>query len=369
MKKEKELFVAIPNCMFAFDSDFFVTNEELIVFYQLAYNVTARNPKVSKVNIELLNSLIEFDKSNPSRGKQKIKDALLGLHEKGYINIRFSDSKLKNATFIEARLPDLAEPIYANEITSGSWTYKGFTGVTHDMYERASTIEQLKVLIYVKWRSFSNIEKKVNYAISFQEWESVLDVSHTTAIKIIESCVTDGLIAKQRGQYYMTFDGQTRQETNKYKVIEEVAEKPLDIAKEINTRIKSIELDDKSTESRSHNWFNNDSYINEDDCYVYLTTTCNVLNEHAIRRINGVRKNNNGRQIIDNLLKKAEIRIQRERKDEKLRKERAERELIELMELEQRTLIKSTKKRYKDDISLFLDDEPVKRRESIEDWG
>ncbi|QGS68704.1 hypothetical protein CV093_10170 [Oceanobacillus sp. 143] len=100
------------------------------------------------------------------------------------------------------------------------------------MYTKSNTIEQFKVLIYVKWRSFSNSKKKQSYAISYREWESVLKVSHQTAVKIIEQCCEDGLIKKERGEYYTNCDGEIRQETNKYQISSNEADETTNVTKE-----------------------------------------------------------------------------------------------------------------------------------------
>ncbi|MGG1400169.1 hypothetical protein ABE288_20455 [Bacillus salipaludis] len=353
-EREKDYFVAIPNRMFAFETECYATNEELMVFYQLGILVTARNPRVAIANIELLNSELEFDRSNQSRGKQKVREALLSLHDKGYIILTFSDSKLKNNTHITVELPDTkSDPIYTQEILSGSWKYKGFTEVTHDMFDRSRTIDQFKVLIYVKWRSFSNTKDRIEYAISFQEWASILKVTHATANKLIDGCVEDGLIVKHSGQYYTTFDGKIRQETNRYVVKEEEEQKPFDIIKEVNISLHYDNLKVKSKEKRKHNWFTPNSKINDNDVYVYKTTNCLYLREHAKKRIDAISMNENGKKMIENFFEKANQRLKKEEQEKKVQEER-DKEMVAQFEDDRFRKWKYKKTKASNDISDIL---------------
>lgn len=372
--KEKDYFVAIPNRMFAFDTEYFTTKEELIVFYQLGLHVTARDPRISIVNIELLNAELELDRSHPTRGKKKIEQALLGLHDKGYIKMTFSGTKLKYTTHLTVKLPEMSDPVYTHEITSGSWKYKGFVEVTDDMFVRTKNIDQFKVLIYVKWRSFLYSKDKLKYAISYMEWESVLDVSHATAVKIIDDCVKEGLIVKHVGQYYTTLGGEPRQETNRYDVKEEKEQNNLDIVKAVNVVLHSDELNGKTIEKRKHQWFIMDSRINVDDMVVYLTTDCSVLKEHAEKRITGISKNENGKESMESLIRKAHQTIRKEEVEKKLQDKRGLEKMAEMKELWERENRAISKQKYQKkkasyDISDFLGDDSVADSKSKDEFS
>lgn len=74
------------------------------------------------------------------------------------------------------------------------------------------------------------------------------------------------------------------------------------------------EIEDKlieitSNEKREHNWFNNNSKIDSNDLYVYMTTKCKILKERALKRINGICKNDAGDKMIENSKKDARKKI------------------------------------------------------------
>jgi hypothetical protein len=303
----RKWFVPIPNRAFAFETTYYLTSEELIVLYNLHYLKLAKDPTTAVTNVNVLNELIVFDINNSSRGKKKIQEILMKLHDKGYIFLSFSDSKLDNNTVIQVFFPDLDSFIYKEPITSGNWTYVGFTEVTEEMYDRANNSQQFKVLIYVEWRSFKNSNEKRNYAISYNEWELVLGVSHQTAVKVIKQCCIDGLIKKHRGQYYINEYGEIRQETNMYETKEDNQEKIIDPMKELHTFMNSEMEREKSAEIRKHNWFNtgDDSWLSVDDFVIYLTTNCSILKKHADKRIKAICGNPSGKEKIDELNQKA----------------------------------------------------------------
>ncbi|ANC78268.1 hypothetical protein ABE65_016255 [Fictibacillus phosphorivorans] len=303
-KKTEDYFVAMPNCMFAFDTDLYVTDEEFLLFYYLGTIVQARNPHLVLTNIEFLSSIMVSFDSNSSRRKSKIKKALLSLETKEYISIHHTSSEIKNNSSLKISIIDLKHPIYTNSVKSGKWTYMGFTQITENMYSSVKNGKQLKIISYVSWRS------QIDYRISYYEWERVLDVSHQTAVKLISECQKKGLIIKHRGDYFITPSGEIRQETNSYEINKKKSTE-FNLAKEINTNAKSETKSMMSIETRPNNWFEtgDDSWLTENDFYIYLTSKCFVLKEHADKRIAGIQKSECGAQKIKNKMEKAENRI------------------------------------------------------------
>lgn len=306
----KESFVAIPNRMFAFETDYFATNDELLVFYHVCTLVSARNPSLCILNIELLNTIMKLDQKNQSRGKQRIKDALLGLAQNKYINIMYSEDIIKYNTLLQISIPSIDDSIYTDPVKSGGSTYTGFTAVTEELFSCAETVLELKVAIYVEWRS------KIDYDVSYKEWTKVLGVCHQTAVKIISECKDKGLIIKLRGDYYYTSTGEIRQQTNKYKSVTKQPE--FNQQKEINTVVKSMTAQSKSTETRSHKWFT-DSRLDDNDLYIFFTTDCTVLKQHAEKRLKGICKTANGKEAIDKLIKKANEKTLKEKHEKQTR--------------------------------------------------
>ncbi|NEU30145.1 hypothetical protein GN156_05040 [bacterium LRH843] len=356
--EKKKSFVPIPNKMFAFETNYFVSNEELVVFYHLHCLNLAKDHLYTITSVDILNSLIEFDLNNQSRGKKKIKQALLNLHDKGYITLSFSDSKLRNSTTLFISLPAIDSSIYKESVKSRNWKYYGFTEVTDEMYERVKTAEQFRVIIYVEWRSFKYSESKDNYAISFSEWESVLGVSHQTAVKIINNCCDEGIIKKYRGDYYINPNGEIRQYTNKYEVKQESQQAAINPVKEIYTEVNAQDSKERSTEKRHHNWFVVDRNVklNVDDLYIYLTSKCPVLIEHAKKRLEAICNSESGKLAMGALKEKAERRIH----EEEVQKQRDEQMVSVFMDERK---VQYNKKKASYDISEILDDETPKKVE------
>jgi hypothetical protein len=348
-KKNEEKFVAMPNCMFAFDTEFYVTDEEFLLFYYLGTIVQVRNPQLVLTNIELLTSIMVSFDSNSSRRKSKIKKALLSLESKGYISITHTSSEIKNTTSLEICLIDLKHPIYTNSVQSGAWTYKGFTQITENMCSSVENGKQLKIISYVSWRS------KIDYAISYNEWEQVLDVSHQTAINLISECQKKGLIIKHRGDYYITASGEIRQETNSYEINNKKSTE-FNLAKEINTFAKSETKSMMSIETRPNNWFEtgDESWLTENDFYIYLTSKCSVLKEHAAKRIAGIQKSVGGAQKIKNKMEKAKKRKQQATFDNKKLSDSQRDMLEDMFDTREATYISQ---KSKNDLSHILGDD------------
>ncbi|WP_422659056.1 hypothetical protein ACK8P5_00450 [Paenibacillus sp. EC2-1] len=297
-------FVPIPMRMFAFETEFFATNDELLVFYYIGTLVSARNPLVAHLNIELLHAMMLLDTTNPSRGKKRIKSAIDSLHSKGYVELSYRESTLKNDTLLEITVLELEHQIYKERVFSRGSSYAGYTAVTDDLFSCATSVLVLRALIYHDWRS------KIDYDISFSEWASILGVSRQTAINVINECTTSGLLSKHRGDYYTEPSGEIRQKTNKYYRKPTAPERSPQ--KDKNTRLQSSASEKESREKRQHNWFT-EKFVNVDDMIVYLTTDCSVLKTHAGKRIKAISNSLSGKQRMDSLLSKAQITISNEK--------------------------------------------------------
>lgn len=295
-------FVAFPMKMYAYETKYFASDDEFLVFFHIGRLVSARNPLIAFVNVELLHPMIQFDRTNDSRNKKRILNAILGLQSKNYIKIEQPEQDAKNTTLLTITLPHVEDSIYTSVVYSGGSKYSGFTPVTDTMFGMADTVKELKVLIYTDWRG------KINYSVSYREWADVLGVSSQTAVNLIESCREKGFISKHRGDYYKADDGSIRQETNRYFVKHSVGG-DWNPDKEMNTALKSMKSKQNSTETRPHKWFTKD-FIVENDMYVYLTTKCDVLKEHAKSRINGVSTSPSGKEIMEKLRTKTMKKIE-----------------------------------------------------------
>lgn len=351
MKKKQEQaspYVAVPNKFFAADTKYFATDDEWLLFYHLGTLVSARDTFVANVNVELLYSFTKWDISNSSRGKGRVRKSLIGLRDKGYIQFECEGEMPLNTALLKITLINPNSPAVMDAVKSNSWTYKGYTRVYEEMFEKTNSVTELKVLTYVTWRLPLD-----NYAISYSEWESVLNVSHSTAVRIIEQCHAKGLITKMRGDYYLTESGETRQKTNKYLIPSEI-----DPKKEMNTKKKANRASTISTERREHQWFETQIWLNDNDFYVYVTSKCEFLKAHAERRIHAISISGaKGKRNMIEGLEKAESRYKQElaARKQKIRISEEEKERI-LEEYEQpRTFESRSIKSPNNDYSYLLD--------------
>lgn len=359
--KQNDFFVAMPNKMFAFDTEFFATDDEFLLFYHLGTLVQARNTSLIIANIELLTSELCSNDTNTSRAKAETKNALFGLQEKGYISINYRESNITYTTYLHITLADLQNNVYTEPVKSGSWEYRGFTGVTDKDFNKTSTAKELKIITYVLWRS------QIKYDISYYEWEKILGVSYSTAVKHIQDCHRNGLIVKQRGDYYTTSSGEIRQETNSYKIKKNVDDdNEVDYNKAFNTLSKSMKRESMSKETRKNNWFKTGSKketrLDENDFYIYQTTKCDVLREQALNRINGLKNTKGGSKLVQYLTKKAKETISLEQ-----RKKCSDiHELVQLEDmLEERPIV--YKKQDTEDYSYMFDDEDIEYKDELDD--
>ncbi|WP_336882265.1 hypothetical protein [Priestia koreensis] len=309
---KKPQYVSIPNKAFAFETDYYLENDELLVYYHVCCCVSARNPLLTLINVDMLSELITFQDNNTARKKKRIRDAVVNLHEKGYFSLSTKEEKIKNSTLLNIHLFHDKTPLFELKVRSGSWNYKGYTQIYDEEFNRVSTPEEFKVLIYTKLRSFENLkEDKCKYAISFFEWASVLKVTHATAVKIINQCVENKIIIKHSGEYYLTTLGKVRQDTNKYELKTETEFE--DSEHEVETQAPDDDIYvkeyHKSTEQSTHGWFYKKSNyrLTPNDMVVYFTTECNVLKKHAEKRIRAVSKSSKGKAAMDNLMNEARI--------------------------------------------------------------
>ncbi|MEK4245288.1 hypothetical protein MKZ20_08085 [Psychrobacillus sp. FSL K6-2684] len=352
---KEENYVQIPNKMFAFDTEYYATNDELFIYYHLGKIVQARNPILILTSIDMLNELTILDQSNLSRGKSRIKNALLGLQAKGYISFE-CDVPLKNTSLIKVYLPNKEDKVFKEKVKSGSWTYYGYTEVRESLLAKAEKIEHIKVLIYVKWREGI---KGIEYAISYSEWEKVLGVSHSTAVKLLNECSQKGMIVKHRGDYYITANGETRQETNRYKVRPDVVSGKFDLQKEVNTIVNSVDLEIKSSEKRKSNWFKTgeESKLHVNDFYIYLTTECTILKTHAKKRIEGLKKSETGLQFYIHTMSKAQEKISLETRDKLIEKVKDEQMMLDMLDDLERPTVSWKQQTNKNDLSDILGDD------------
>ncbi|MGY4793649.1 hypothetical protein ACVNNN_01485 [Lysinibacillus fusiformis] len=348
MKQKNEPYVQIPNKMFAYETKYFMNEYEIYIFYHLGRLVSARDTHYVMTSVDLLTEIIDLSDKNKARLKKRILNALKKLQQTGYIEMNYT-GELKNSTLLNIILPDSQDPIYLEAVRSGSSKYVGYTEVPDSLLKNAEHLNHVRVLIYTKWR------EQIEYKISYKEWACVLGVSDSTAVKILTDCHKKGLIKKIRGDYYIADSGEPMQEINKYK-INNAEDEEVNALKKQNTFLKSIDSKEKSNEKRNHNWFNVDksSKIDVFDMFVYLTTDCDALKQHAEKRIRAIQNSSEGgKKLIESLRYKAN-KIILEEKDRKELEQIHAKQFLE--DYDEHREVTYKKKHHDDDISFLLDD-------------
>jgi len=315
IKEKEDKFVRIPMKMFAYGSDSYVTDDEYVVYYEIVYHLWGRDISVTNTNVEMLYARIGWDVKTPTRGKKRIIEALEGLKVKGYINIDSNGDEIKANTYLIIHSPRIKSKIFDEKIVVEGTTYTAWQGVT-ELIMKASKLDvnkigqRLKVLTYIMWRY------NIDYSISFDEWANVLQVSVSTAKRIIKSLKEEGLIDVVSGTYYTDLDGKVRQEINKYGISKEVEEdkdayKPTITGKQ-RKFMKVLELMTLTTDNRiveRNNLLDYGSKLGVEDMIIYLTSDCTVVKEYGKKRFDAIKKNAKGKAMVEAWETKAKEQI------------------------------------------------------------
>lgn len=320
VKEKEDKFVRIPMKMFAYGSDSYVTDDEYAVYYEIVYHVWGRDLSVTNTNVEMLYARIGWDVKTPTRGKKRIIEALEGLKAKGYIDIDSNGDEIKANTYLVIHSPRIKSKIFDEKIVVEGTTYTAWQGIT-ELIMKASKLDvnkigqRLKVLTYIMWRY------NIDYSISFDEWSNVLQVSVSTAKRIIKSLKEEGLIDVVSGTYYTDLDGKVRQEINKYGISKDVeddkdAYKPTVTGKQ-RKFMKVLELMTLTTDKRiveRNNLLDFGSKLGVEDMIIYLTSDCAVVKEYGKKRFDAIKKNAKGKAMVEVWETKARKKIENDSK-------------------------------------------------------
>lgn len=307
--EREEKFVRIPLKMFAYGTEHYVTDDEIAVYYELGFHCWGRDVSVSNINVELLHARLEWH-----NGKNRIIEALSGLRTKNYIAYNCDD--VKAITYLTINMPRVKSKLYEDKVKVGGTTYTAWEGINETIMnackqDKANTGRRLKVLTYVLWRS------KIGYRIAYEEWENVLQVSESTAKRLIKRLKEEGLINVVSGKYYTDLFGNVRQEINKYdvtksKVEDENSYKPTETEKH-RKMMKVAELLLKTTDERVHkrtNLLEYGSTLDVEDMVIYMTTECLIVKKIGKERYNAISKSLEGREMVESWRQKAKKEIE-----------------------------------------------------------
>lgn len=195
---ERISFVKIPtNMLSTQDITSSVTDDEIIVYYEIMYHRSLQNPTQTNVSVDLLYSRLMWCKSKKNLGKNRIIKALQGLHIKGYLFISNVDIKsIKYTTYLQVKIIPLTD-IPNRQI-------EGFMQVTESTADSAKltnkTGQTFKVLVYALWRS------RIQYAVTYSEWANLLNVDISNAKRIIKRLKDKKLIRVEKSIDYRGFE-------------------------------------------------------------------------------------------------------------------------------------------------------------------
>lgn len=296
------MFIKCYNSFADYSSQYKLTQDEFYIYCYLYTNRTYEEYVLTSVDLIHQTLNISFS-SKESSNKKIIMNCLLNLKQKGIIS--FEADQFKNNTALY---------ITFNEIEA-----KGFEGISYEKFRSFKNATDCYIYFCV-----ARYQKLNGFEASYNDWASVLNVSRKTAIEIIEDVCKRGIIYKEIGGYTdeEIRSNQKKQEKNRYYIQkveqkENVAVKPatssdnnVQVVQENNTTNTANEQE----ETREHNWYENNSLLDENDMYIYLTTNDKKLKQIAEKRIKALEKSEQGRYVVEQLRSKANERIRDEQR-------------------------------------------------------
>lgn len=307
------MYIEVYNTFTNFNSEQKLNANELYL-YSYLHTLQTRENKVY-TNIDLLAQLIIFN-SKKSQNIKKIKELLQSLKQKQII--QFNDTKNNNELMV----------------ISFCKIKGGFEQIDYEIFRSFNDVYDYYIYVCVARTK----EKTVEF--SLWHWESLLELSKPTTVQKLQQAIDKGIICKREGKYTdeeVAGRKQKKQEKNIYylpSVKEKVEQKEKDVTEtsatssDNNVQIvqenDNISADNEQEETREHKWYENNSLLDENDMYIYLTTNDKKLKQIAEKRIKALEKSEQGRYVVEQLRSKANERIRDEQR-------KAEREMLKQM--------------------------------------
>lgn len=229
MNKEqntKEKYVGFPMKMNAFAHEgLFVTQKDenaFILFFLLGkMSLNYWTWGSVETTVVTLSKQLPI-KTKESDNRKEIKRLLLSLHNKGWIKVTLDEESFEYDTLITITMVDLDSSHVMDVVGSDNYKHTGWLKVTQEMFDACKgNARHFRAMIYAEWRMFRGQENEGEYRISLNEWENAMDVSHTTAVKLVKELDELNLVDKHRGAMYQDAYGQPKRETNLYSVVSE----------------------------------------------------------------------------------------------------------------------------------------------------
>jgi hypothetical protein len=296
-----ENWVKMPLAMLAYDTSYYVTDDEALVYAHLVLERQYKSPVETHTNIELINGYLQLDKSNQSRGKERIRVALDGLSRKGYITIINNDEKMKNNSFLTISFYLVDDKLTVTTHDSHQTKFTGYTELHYeDFLKTRNDGRYIKVLMHTLYR------QKISYRVSNAEWANVLQVSEKTVIRDKEKW--SAFVTEIKGKKYRDKKGNARQEPSTYIVgetnSEEIQYKGVKAEVEIQRFIK--DCTDKRFD-KNPNLFLSKSKLTAYDMYLWMTTNCEIAKAQGEKRFDLIinSKSKGGKAMIEDFKREA----------------------------------------------------------------
>jgi len=216
MKMNEQSNIVLPNGAFAWGTKYHLTTDEFLLYVHLQFMKQIGQWNQTITSIDMLIQNLGLQTKNKQRDKAEVITNLRSLEKKAYIKID-CDGDIKKAFFTVMQVQELLSPKFIVEIDEGGKkrTFKGFTKLSGELYNLANNEGRaLMVIACIEWR------KKINYDVPKSEWVKILGIAKST----LEASFKDyekRFLHIVKGDYYQNEQGEIRQETNSYTVMDQ----------------------------------------------------------------------------------------------------------------------------------------------------
>ncbi|MCP2033022.1 hypothetical protein L1279_000005 [Planomicrobium sp. HSC-17F08] len=297
MKVIEKFFITVPNVAFAWGTKYHLTDDEFMLYSHLQFMRQGSQWNQTFTSVDMIINYLKLGTTNKQRDKDKIIKNLNGLVEKGYITIEYEGSLKKNF-FTAKQVQEILSSEFVVEFEEDGKTrkFKGFTKITGKQYNLANNEGRaLMTIAYLSWR------EKIEYKIPKSEWTKVLTVATST----LEDSFKDyngRFLRVIEGKYYNNEQGQIRQGTNSYEIVD--------------GKNQSIDLNEKAEKVKVEGYLNNlrnkvtDEFVStNNDIFmqifdkktfikfngfkVWMETSCSTVKASGQKKLDAMRKSQN----------------------------------------------------------------------------
>ncbi|MCD7032858.1 hypothetical protein LRR81_01360 [Metabacillus sp. GX 13764] len=322
-------FVKMPMAMLAYGTNWYAEDDEVVLYAHLVLERQYKRPTSIQTNIELIHSIVQFDKSNPSRGKARVKKALIALAEKRYINLSSNKDEISNSSLLTIDFYLTKDNLSVVTTDNHKTVFSGYAELNYEEYLLAKYAGRyIKIIMHTKYR------ENINYKITISEWANVLQISERTVLRDKENW--NAFVTETKGIKSFTEGVGYRQEASTYMNGAQETSKTFETTEE-SFKSKII-MKNKISECKDRrflnnpNLFENRSKLSYYDIYLWKTTDCEVAKKVGDQRIKSICKSDGGKAMISDFIRKADARIMN---DEKRKEEIKVRDSVNIAHFEE----------------------------------